>query len=46
MDRSAVELKQIAYDVRSATSMLEDTLHAIVGPMVDDPEPNEEEIAE
>ena len=44
--RSQDDLKQIAYQIRNAASTLEDTLHAIVGPMVDDPEPDEEDIAE
>lgn len=45
-DHSAEEVQQIALEVRNATSLLEDTLHAIVGPIVDDPKPGQEEIAE
>jgi len=32
--------------LRFLGSTLEDTLHAIVGPIVDDPEPDEEEISD
>lgn len=38
LDRSVDDLKQIGLQVRDATSILEDTLHAIVEPMVNDPE--------
>ena len=46
LDQTADDLKQNALQVRDATSSLEETLHAIVGPMVDDPEPGKDEIAE
>ncbi len=37
---------QISLEVRNAASILEESLHAIVGSIIDDPEPSEEEIAE
>lgn len=44
--RSQDDLKQIAEEIRNATNTLEATLHAIVGPRVNDPEPGQEEIAD
>ena len=46
LERSADDIKQIGLQVRDAASILEETLHAIVGPMVDDPEPGKDEIAD
>lgn len=41
LDKTPEELKQLGVEVRNAASILEDTVQAIVGPLVDDP--NEEE---
>ena len=48
--RSQDDLPLIAHQIRNVASTLEDTVHAIVGPLidptVDDPEPGEDDIAE
>lgn len=46
IDRMAEDLKQVGLDVRNAASILEDTVQAIVGPMVDDSESDDEEFDE
>ena len=43
IDKTAEELKQLGLDIRNAASILEDTVHTIVGPLVDNPSENEEE---
>jgi hypothetical protein len=49
-DRSPEQAKddatQVALQVRDAASILEETIHAIVGSMVEEPEPTKEEIAD
>ncbi len=42
---TATELNQLKQDIQNATAELENTLHAITNPLIDDPEPGEDEIA-
>lgn len=42
-DRMAEDLKQLGQDVRNAASVLEDTVHAIVDPLVNDPDEDNSE---
>jgi hypothetical protein len=44
--RPAEDLEKLGLEVRNAASILEETLYAIVGPIIDDPEPDEDEIAD
>lgn len=38
IDRTADELKRFALEIREAASSLENILHAIIGPIIDEPE--------
>jgi hypothetical protein len=41
-DRPAAELEALAQEIRQATGALEDTLHTILDPLTEEPEPGED----